>query len=143
MFSHFDLCRELFFLIFTTASVINVSVRLLVRVRAKTGCLATRYVYQRIVVSVGYQSKGPIKCVGLVQSRHHHHPHLIEMYLLLGSVIIFCSTSGIHRDKCKNKSGNTLYSVISQNWGNKIKKNNKYNTIGKISKIKWQHHRKR
>ena len=83
MFSHFGLCRELFFLIFTTASVINVSVRLLVRVRAKTGCLATRYVYQRTVVSVGYQSKGPIKCVGLVQSRHHHHPHLIEMYLLL------------------------------------------------------------
>ena len=44
------------------------------------------------------------------------------MYLLLGSVIMFCSTSGIHRVKCKNKSGNTLYSVISQNRGNKIKK---------------------
>ena len=110
------------FLIFTTASVINISVRSLVRVRAKTGCLGTRYVYQRTVVSVSYQSKGPIKCVGLVQSRHHHHPHLIKMYLVLGSVIIFCSTSGIHRVKCKNKFGNKLYSVISQNWGNKIRK---------------------
>ena len=115
------LCRELFCLIFTTASVINVSVRSLVRVRAKTGWLGIRYVYQRTVVSVSYQSKDPIKCVGLVQSRHHHYPHLIEMYLVLGSVIFSCSTSDIHRVKCKNKSGNNLYSVISQNWGIKIK----------------------
>ena len=128
--------RFLFCLIFTTASVINVSVRSLVRVRAKTGWLGTRYVYQRTVVSVSYQSKDPIKCVGLVQSRHHHHPHLIKMYLVVGSVAFFCSTSDIHRVKCKNKSGNKLYSVISQSWGNKIKKIKKYHTIGKISKIK-------
>jgi hypothetical protein len=49
-------------------------------------------------------------------------PYNWAVMYFFGSVIIFCSTSGIHRVKCKNKFGNKLYSVISQNWGNKIRK---------------------
>jgi hypothetical protein len=63
-----------------------------------------------------------VYCINCIYMSKPYNLMMAAAPHVLGSVIIFCSTSGIYRVKCKNKFGNKLYSVISQNWGNKIRK---------------------